>query len=460
MTKYQNYQPTFVTWLGDVPSHWKLSRLKFVATSTIGITYSPDQVTTEGGTLVLRSSNIQKSRLSLEDCVYVSAKVPEKCITKVGDILICSRNGSADLVGKNILINEESAGVTFGAFMTVVRSKMYKFLYWYFNSPVFKAQSGLFSSTTINQLTNEILTNMVIAFPESPVEQLVIADFLEKKTSLIDETIRKKQRLIELLQEERTALINQAVTKGLNPEAPMKDSGITWLGEIPAHWKVTRLKHILSTQKGALKPGPFGSDLKTSDMIRDGKYKVYTQRNVIVEDVSVGEDTITEEKFKDLRGFEVTAGDILVTTRGTIGKTMVVPFNNPPGIIHPCLIRLRPDTNVVSVEWLVTYFNKTSYFKEAVNLKSNSTIIDVIYGYTLSEVQIPLPPNLEEQQEVLSHINDHWKVSEIAVTRLSREIELLQEYRTSLINEVITGKRCVLTQEQLEKLTKDQELVS
>lgn len=201
-----------VEWLGDVPAHWKIVRLKFLGESFIGLTYSPvELVDKEDGIFVLRSSNIQNGKFTTEDNVYVNKEIPEKLILKKGDILLCSRNGSAELIGKNILIDEESAGNTFGAFMTVFRSKLNYYLFYFFNSNVFKSQTSLFATSTINQLTNSILSNLTIAYPESFDEQMRIIEHIKTETATIDKAIAKAEREIELIREYKEAMIAEAV---------------------------------------------------------------------------------------------------------------------------------------------------------------------------------------------------------------------------------------------------------
>mgnify|MGYP000471731045 CR=1 FL=1 len=128
-------KPSGIEWLGDIPEHWETKRMKFLGDAIIGLTYSPSEMVDEGeGTLVLRSSNVQKGKLAYEDCVYVTTEIPEKKRTRVGDILICSRNGSIKLVGKNALIDEKASNESFGAFMTVVRSPYFEYLHYYFTN--------------------------------------------------------------------------------------------------------------------------------------------------------------------------------------------------------------------------------------------------------------------------------------------------------------------------------------
>lgn len=201
-----------VEWLGGIPSHWNMQKLKYVGEAKNGLTYSPDNVTEAGiGTLVLRSSNIQNAQLSFEDNVYVDMKIPERILVRTDDILICSRNGSRRLIGKNALITEDVAGQAFGAFMVVFRSEINTYLYWILNSPLFEYQSGSFLTSTINQLTIGNLHSMEIPIPPKK-EQDEIEKYLKTKMIDFDKLISKAEQAIQLMQERRTALISAAVT--------------------------------------------------------------------------------------------------------------------------------------------------------------------------------------------------------------------------------------------------------
>ena len=207
-------KPSGVEWIGEIPKRiGLLRRLKYLGESIIGLSYKPEDVTDDkNGTLVLRASNIQNGKPSFLDNVYVSAEVDEKLYLKEDDILICSRSGSRELIGKNITITKELEGVTFGVFMTIFRTKFFRFISYFLNSQVFKNQSGLFLTSTINQLTINTLNNFLISFPTDEREQAQIADFLDHKTEQIDELIAAEQRKIELLKEYRQSLISEAVT--------------------------------------------------------------------------------------------------------------------------------------------------------------------------------------------------------------------------------------------------------
>ncbi len=210
---YKKYKPSGVEWLGEIPEEWEVKRLKNIGNSLIGITYSPNDTIeeNENSILVLRSSNIQNGKPNFNDNVYVNFKPTERYITRIGDILLCSRNGSRNLIGKNILINSDLSGVTFGAFMTIYRTKYYNYIYYIFNSQIFISQSSLFLTSTINQLTIETINNLTIPLPPLS-EQKAIADFLDRETAKIDSLIEKAKLSIELSKEKRQALISSAVT--------------------------------------------------------------------------------------------------------------------------------------------------------------------------------------------------------------------------------------------------------
>ena len=211
--KYPKYKDSGVDWIGEIPEDWEVKRLKFLGEAIIGLTYNPSEIVdSQNGTLVLRASNIQNSLLSMKDCVFVDKKIPQKLRIKKDDILICARNGSKHLVGKNILLDENLIDSTFGAFMTIFRSEYANFISKILNSQIFKSQTGLYSTTTINQLTTSILNNIVVAFTKNEIERNQIVDFLDKQTTQFDELIAKSKAQVTLLEEKRQALITAAVT--------------------------------------------------------------------------------------------------------------------------------------------------------------------------------------------------------------------------------------------------------
>jgi type I restriction enzyme, S subunit len=201
-----------IPWLGEVPVHWEVKRLKHVGRAIIGLTFDPADTVTDGsGVLVLRASNVREQKIVLDDNLFVLMDIPETLRTREGDILICSRSGSRALIGKNALIDRASAGLTFGAFMTVFRSLHNEYLFYVFNSPLFDYQAGAFSTSTINQLTVETLNGMEVPLPP-PSEQKAIVARLRDRTLQLDRVAAATEESIALLKERRAALIAAAVT--------------------------------------------------------------------------------------------------------------------------------------------------------------------------------------------------------------------------------------------------------
>ena len=218
-----------IEWIGEIPEHWEIRKLKYLGEAIIGLTYSPEEIADEG-VLVLRASNIKNNKIVFDDNVYVNKKVPNKLITRHGDILICSRSGSRELIGKNACIDENSEGFTFGAFMTVFRSKYWRYLYYVFNSTLFKYQSGSFLTSTINQLTINNLNNFIVPLPPEN-EQKHICDILDKKVENIDTLITEIQNQIEKLKEYRQSLISEAVTGKIDVREFQKKNEVIFRNE-------------------------------------------------------------------------------------------------------------------------------------------------------------------------------------------------------------------------------------
>jgi type I restriction enzyme S subunit len=201
-----------VEWLGKIPAHWEVKRLRHVGAAIIGLTYEPEEVVGPNeGILVLRASNVYDGHIVLDDKIFVKRLVPDRLITKKGDILICSRSGSRALIGKSAKIDNSLVGLTFGAFMTVFRSVCNDYLFYAFNSTLFNYQSGAFLTSTINQLTLGNLNSFTIPVPPS-IEQFAITAFLDREIAKIDALVSRIREVITHLREYRGALVSAAVT--------------------------------------------------------------------------------------------------------------------------------------------------------------------------------------------------------------------------------------------------------
>lgn len=244
MKQYSEYKDSGISWIGEIPSHWKAIRIKFIGSTIGGLTYSPmDTCSKDEGVIVLRSSNIQNNRLCFDDNVYVKKVLTEKDYIKQGDLLICSRNGSADLIGKCAII-DSPIEAAFGAFMMVLRpiiTKNSKYVY-YISQVCIEKYKCTFKTSTINQLTNSLLGNIYTPYAYKFDEQQAIVAYLDGKVAKIDKYIATAEKKIVALDELKQVTIADAVTHGINPNAPMKNSGIPWIGMVPEHWEVKTLR--------------------------------------------------------------------------------------------------------------------------------------------------------------------------------------------------------------------------
>jgi type I restriction enzyme S subunit len=439
MKKYQSYKPSGIEWIGDIPYHWEMIKLKYLGKSLIGLSYKPEDIVDDEtqGLLVLRSSNIQKGKLSLEDNVYVKSKVKDDIIVKKGDILICSRNGSRSLIGKNITITKELEGNTFGVFMTIFRTPYWEYLSKVFNSMIFTNQSGLFLTSTINQLTQDTLNNFVVPFIHNETERVEIVKFLDEKTEIIDKLISTKERKIELLKLQRTSLINRVITKGLDSKVKMKDSGVEWIGKVPEHWEMKRVSNFGVFFKGS---GIRKDEVKEEGIpcIRYGE--IYTKYNrVVYKPVSF----IDEETSKN--SVMIRKGDVLFTGSGEtvedIGKTIVY-YGETDIFIGGDIIVLRLNEGITPL--FISYLMNTNFVQYQKSLSGRGEIIVHIYSKNIKEIITPLPPQ-NEQQQIVEFLDTRTKEIDDLISLEQRKIDVLKDYRKSLISEVITGKIDVRT---------------
>jgi type I restriction enzyme S subunit len=427
---YPEYKESGVEWIGEIPKHCEMKRLKYVADLNMGQSppseeYNSDQI----GTPFLQG-NAEFGMHHPTPKIYCPTA---KKHASPSDILVSVR---APVGALNIADQEYGIGRGLCAIrprMNQLERHYAKYLLEVVRTELHVVATGsTYDAVTVDEVSN--LTCVVPSFSE----QIQIANFLDRKTEQIDELIRIKERRIELLQAQRTALINQAVTKGLDPNVEMKPSGVEWIGEIPAHWEVIPIKHTLQIAKDSIRTGPFGSSLKSHEF-QDKGIRVYNQQSVYNEDFSKSDVFISEEKFNELRSFIVQPKDVLITSRGTIGKMTIVPKNGEIGVLHPCLIRLRLNENKLIPKYLWWYVNHSSFFIESVKIASNSTTIDVIYSETLSSVKIPIP-TVKEQLAILEFLNVKIPIIDTTISNERKKIELLKEYRQSLISEAVTGK--------------------
>jgi len=295
------------------------------------------------------------------------------------------------------------------------------------------------------KLMNDMMARIKIPLPMLN-NQIIISKFLDKKTAEIDEFIGKDKKLIELLKEKRTALINHAVTKGLpvrrtqtglDQNVKMKDSGIEWIGEIPEDWEILRLRYLLKNGIEGIKIGPFGSMLKSDEITNNG-YKVYGQENVINRNFNKGSRYINEDKFKQLIGYQIHPGDLIITMMGTIGKAQIIPTIIDEGIMDSHLIRLRFNGKV-ETKFIEILINSSNYIKGEIKYFSKGSIMEGLNSGIIKDLLLCIPQKIE-QTKIIQFVNRKVTKIDKTIQKIEEKINFLEEYKKSLIHHTVTGK--------------------
>jgi len=419
---YPAYKPSGTPWLGDVPEHWEVRRLK----------YSADLIN-------------QKVDGAEADLPYMGLEHIESWTGKrLGQNGDASSDGQANLFRRgDVLFGKlrpylakayaaDSEGICTGELL-VLRPKAVeqKFLLDYVLNPDFVT---IVDSSTYGakmpRANWDFIGNLPTLIPPLD-EQKAIAAFLDRETARIDALIEKKQRQIELLQEKRSALISHAVTKGLDPNAPMKDSDIEWLGQIPKHWEIRRLKFLLDAM--------IDTEHKTVPFYEDGEYLVVRTSNV-----RNGTLVLDGAKYTDVDGYrewtrrgKPRAGDILFTREAPAGEACRVPSE------YPCCIGQRMVLFRVRQDRLNDRFGVYSIYSGLASvfirlLSQGSTVAH----FNMRDIgSIPmLAPSVDEQIRIADWLDHQCERISTLVEAVESSIEKLKEHRTALISAAVTGK--------------------
>lgn len=435
MNRYERYKDSGIPWLGEVPAHWDTMSLKYICDVRDGTHDTPKYVyESDNSYPLVTSKDISNGNINFESAKFISEEdylnISKRSNVNFGDLLM----PMIGTVGGSVLVETYRKFTIKNVALFKAGQFCAKWLKYFLDSELSKIQFELEKNGGVQDFVGLTTLRNLIILKLPLKEQTAIAHYLDTKLSEIDALIDKQQTLLEKLAEQRTAVITHAVTKGLNPAAPMKNSGVEWLGNVPAHWDVKRLKFLITE----LRVGPFGSAIKISDYVQDGK-PLYNQRTVLDNSFANNSIFLTDEKYKELNSFQTKSGDFLLTTRGTIGKVAIVPQNAEPGIIHPCLIRFKIDENLFQPKLLKSIFNETDFFKKQLDLQSNATTIDVIYSNSLKELFLTLPPR-DEQAVIADYLDQKTtKIYRLCDT-VNQTIGRLKEYRTALITQAVTGK--------------------
>lgn len=426
--QYPSYKPSGVEWLGDVPAEWNIYPFWYLFNRKEITNKTQEQLLSvyldrgvilhsEGGGMVHKpADNLEKYQL-----VEVNDFVMNNQQAWRGSVGVSSYRG---IVSPAYLI--------FSFNKTLCEPKFFK----YFLRDKGIVDQFMIASMSVGtiqrQVKGHLLKTIQLSIP-SLIEQNTIANFLDTETARIDNLISKQEKLIELLEEQRKSIISHAVTKGLNPNAPMKDSGVEWLGEVPEHWMTPSSKHLLEIP---ITDGPHetpnfvddGVPFISAEAISKGKIDFDKKRGYITPELNAIYSKKYSPKIEDI---------YMVKSGATTGKVAMVETTETFNIWSPLAV-FRCNKNKVLPKFLLAVFNSSHFYDALVLNWSYGTQQNIGMG-VLSNIEIPCPP-LKEQAEIIQHLDAQNTKFDKLISTQSQLIEKLKEYRASIISHAVTGK--------------------
>ena len=355
----------------------------------------------------------------------------ERFTLRASDVVITKDSEDAADIAVPAYVPEDLPGIVCGYHLGVIRPRkglLGSFVANFFRGSVLKAMVEVRANgLTRVGLGHDAVTSLPVPTPPVP-EQQAIANFLDAETSKIDGLIAEQRRLVELLGEKRQAVISHAVTKGLNPDAPLKPSGIEWLGDVPKHWEVVRVKYLTRILRGKFTHRP-----RNDPRMYDGPYPFIQTGEISPTSRYVGEhhQTLSEDGFKVSKEFP--AGTLVMTITGA--GTANVAILNFEACFPDSIVGFVP-TDGVSIDYLYNLFiaMREALLSTAVtNTQPNLNIERIGALFTVN-------PPLAEQDAIIEAIERESSNYDTLIAKAERAIELLQERRTALISAAVTGK--------------------
>jgi type I restriction enzyme S subunit len=437
---YAEYKDSRVDWLGEVPAHWNVNKIKTVIRSIdSGVSVNAADTPAEDQSIgVLKTSCVYDGTFRPEE----NKAVVEEDLNRVAcpvkkDAMIVSRMNTPSLVGAAGLVKESKPNIYLPDRLWQVhfQSCSPAFVHYWTLSQAYRCQveiacSG--ASSSMQNLGQDQFKSFLIPLPPDD-EQVSIAGFLDRETAKIDALIAEQETLLALLAEKRQATISHAVTRGLDPDVPMKGSGIAWLGEVPAHWEVRPLKAIVSTP---ITDGPHetpqfleeGVPFVSAEAVSGGAINLEKVRAYI----SHEDDVRYSQKYKP------QLHDIYMVKSGaTTGVTAIVEGRTDFNIWSP-LAAIRCNTQMADPYYVLNYL-RCKNFQEAVALNWSFGTQQNIGMGVLGDLAVVLPP-LEEQREIARHLDSQLGVFPTMREAAETAVTLLRERRSALIAAAVTGK--------------------
>lgn len=437
-TAYPAYKDSGVEWLGTIPTAWEVKRLRFVSESNpvpgevrglpgdTEVSFVPMEAVGERGGLALEA----KKLLADVKAGYTYFRDGDVVIAKITP---CFENL------KGALADGLTNGIAFGTTeLHVLRASKEvnkRFAFYVTMSDAFRrlGEADMYGAGGQKRISESFVRNFPLALPPVP-EQRAIATFLDRETARIDALVAKKERLITLLQERRTALITRAVTKGLDLAAPMKDSGVEWLGVIPAHWEVRRLKLAASKIGSGKTPSggaevyvPAGVMLLRSQNVHFGGLRL--------EDVAY----IDERTDFEMSGSRVMEGDVLLNITGaSLGRCCVAHLQENRANVNQHVCVVRPNRQMFRSDFLGAALASRAVQAQIFSTEDGISR-DALSFEQIGELIITIPP-LAEQKVIEAKLKEGTTTIESLIRSIRVAITGLHELRTALISAAVTGK--------------------
>ena len=437
--RYERYKESGVEWLGEVPAHWEVQRLKNLIDRIESGTSvnSVDTPADEGEFGVLKTSCVYRGRFDPEEN---KAVVPEdygrlSCPVVAGT-LIASRMNTPDLVGAAGVVRESHKNLFLPdrLWQVYFKNAAAEYVHYWTNTRSYRMQVEMAcagTSSSMQNLGQDEFRVFVLARPPL-AEQRAIASFLDHETAKIDALVEEQKRLIELLKEKRQAVISHAVTKGLNPNAPMKDSGVEWLGEVPAHWHVLPLKYFADIGNGST------PNRDRADYWCPTGFPWLSSTVVNQDEVTQADEFVTALALAECHLPRVQPPAILIgitgqgRTRGMATTLMI------EATINQHIAYARPRGETIKLGYLRRLFDM-AYSKLRADSEAGGSTKAAITCDQIANLRFPLPP-AAEQDEVAQAIALEAVKFDALAEDATQAMSLLQERRTALISAAVTGK--------------------
>ena len=441
LTPYPAMKDSGVPWLGAVPAHWDVRRLGQIGRLSKGNGGNKDDEVPMGVPCVrygdlytTHTYFIRKSR-SFVSKSTAEGYTPIKC----GDVLFAASGETFDEIGKSAVNLMQSGGCCGGDVILFRPERWLDARYMGYATdcrPAAAQKATMGRGITVKHIYGDQLKYLTLALPPLP-EQAAIVRFLDHTDRRVRRYIRAKQQLITLLEEQKQALIHQAVTRGLDPNVRLKPSGVEWLGDVPAHWDVVPLRRVALDRCD----GPFGSGLKSSHYTEEGIRVVRLQNIGHGEFKDSDAAFISPEYYSSLGDHSIVAGDILIAGLGDdnhpAGRACVAPESILPAMVKADCFRFRLSQTRVEPRFAALQLTATATAASALLSTGATRQRTNLQSTSARAIGIPAVP---EQALIVEHITSKTSGMSAAEESARREIALLREYRTRLIADVVTGK--------------------